>query len=257
MTSVVVTARRERRRRLLVVLVVVAVGVGALGATRFVKSPVTVTAGRHVPHDTLVVRGQVGPVRSVVTGLPVRAGDKVRAGQVVAEVSGRPVLVLPGEVPAYRDILPGARGADVAQLQNALTNLGYGIGDDVNGLYGAGTKAAVVAVYAEIGYEVTTTGPDDVERVRAAARRVRDATDILHAAVRETPGSQSPSVATARQAVTDAVGGLAALVASTGVTVPYGEVVFVPKLPARVDAVQARVGDEATDSLLTLAVGDG
>src|SRR5258708_1158189 len=40
---------------------------------------------------------------SVVTSVRVRPGEVVRGGRVLAEVSGRPVFLLQGSVPVYRD----------------------------------------------------------------------------------------------------------------------------------------------------------
>lgn len=84
-----------------------------------------------------------GALRAVVTALPVRNGGSVSAGTVVAEVSGRPVIVLSGSFPAYRDLRVGDQGADVRQLQRALQST-YGV--PVTGTYGekdrySGTEA--------------------------------------------------------------------------------------------------------------------
>ena len=46
-------------------------------------------------------------------------------GDVVLTASGRPVFVLQGQVPAYRDLTPGLTGADVDQLKQALDRMGF------------------------------------------------------------------------------------------------------------------------------------
>jgi HlyD family secretion protein len=252
---------------------------GALVTMRFVKSPaeaaaeaqpppsgpVTVAVERRVMRQTLVLRGQVEPETSttiravggvrqgkpVVTRLPVDVGATVVAGQVVAEVSGRPVLLLVGEAPAYRDLVPGAEGGDVAQLQAALRALGHGTGSDRKGSYGPGTKAAVTAAYAAVGYRAQPTGEDDDRERVAAQRRVRDAERALGQA-KAQPGAD---VETAAQALEDAQEDLAEFTRRTGAMVPLGEVVFVPALPMTVVSIGGSVGSEVTGPLLTVAGG--
>ena len=89
---------------------------------------------------------------AVVTRSTLRRGGTVRPGQVIVEVSGRPLFALQGAVPAYRDLVPGDTGADVAQLQRGLAAIGYPAGGDTAGTFGAGTAAAVAAFYAALGY---------------------------------------------------------------------------------------------------------
>ena len=58
------------------------------------------------------------------TWLP-RAGQTVRQGQRIYSVSGSPVVLLYGSVPAYRDLSEGLTGADVRELNRDLVRLGY------------------------------------------------------------------------------------------------------------------------------------
>jgi peptidoglycan hydrolase-like protein with peptidoglycan-binding domain len=100
----------------------------------------------------------------VITATPVAVGSVVRAGDVLIEIAGRPVLALPGRLPAYRDLVDGDDGPDVAQLQRALLSLGYDPGA-VDGVYGAATGAAVAALYDACGYRPPTIdGADGVAR---------------------------------------------------------------------------------------------
>jgi hypothetical protein len=119
---------------------------------------VTVT----VKTDTLVdsVRGDVRlvpqvvvPVRAsgVVTRTGLRQYESVLAGALLGVVNERPIFFLPGDVPAYRDLGPGAVGPDVAQLIAALANLGYldhAIGDE----WGKTLGPALWQFYADRGF---------------------------------------------------------------------------------------------------------
>jgi hypothetical protein len=76
----------------------------------------------------------------------------------VAEIAGRPTIVLRGAIPMYRDVRRGAQGGDVAQLQRALERLGYTI-DDSPGRFGMDTAAAAVALFRARGYDLVALQP--------------------------------------------------------------------------------------------------
>ena len=63
--------------------------------------------------------------RGTYTELPA-AGDKVDCGDVLYRVDARPVLLLCGTVPGYRDLRKGAVGRDVRQLNRNLHVRGAG-----------------------------------------------------------------------------------------------------------------------------------
>lgn len=86
----------------------------------------------------------------VVTRLPVRAGGRVTEGTVVLEISGRPVILIQGRLPSYRDLVPGAQGPDVRQLQGALARLGHPGGS--SGVFDGATRRAVLRLYRSLGY---------------------------------------------------------------------------------------------------------
>lgn len=96
-----------------------------------------------------------------VTANPVPVGSEVAPGAVVSEVNGRPVLVVPGAFPFYRDLGPGDTGPDVAQLQEALRATGRTIRVRENGTYGADTSKAVAALYRAAGYAQAKRTPTD------------------------------------------------------------------------------------------------
>ena len=66
----------------------------------------------------------VNQATGTFTALPA-AGRVVREGQVIYQVSGAPVVLLYGHVPAWRDLSEGVTGPDVTELNAALVKLGY------------------------------------------------------------------------------------------------------------------------------------
>ena len=77
----------------------------------------------------------------LITTLPAR-NAQLAEGDVMLTTSGRPVFVLQGEIPAYRDLVPGASGQDVRQLEQGLARLGFDPGP-VEGMYYGHTSEAV------------------------------------------------------------------------------------------------------------------
>lgn len=286
---------RPRRARLWIgVLVVGAVGLTAAGAFAgtVIKSPAQVAADaapppadvltapveRRVLRETVVLRGtvaagqtvQVAPVVSggeggtpVVTKTPFAVGAAVRPGQALLEISGRPLFVLPGRLPVYRDLKPGATGDDVAQLQAALAGLGHGRGGDPEGTYGAGTKAAVEEFYTAAGYDPRPAVDDEgagldaaSAAVTAAERAVEDAADAL---AENEDARQEKSLRKSRdraaEDLAEARTRLGRAWAAAGPMVPAGEVVFVERFPARVASTAVRPGSPVSGTLLTLSSG--
>jgi HlyD family secretion protein len=191
--------------------------------------------------------------RMLVTGVRVRPGDAVEPGQVVAEVSGRPVIVLPGAMPAYRDLRPGASGKDVAQLQQALRGLGHLAGSEAT--FGASTKAALVKLYRNVGYSPADTGDGDNKAVAAVTAQVKAATAAWQRAL-SAAGQTSGGVEAAKAALDQAKADLAELEARTGTMLPLSEVVYAPGFPVRVVSTHGVVGWEIQGPLLVLATGD-
>jgi peptidoglycan hydrolase-like protein with peptidoglycan-binding domain len=74
-------------------------------------------------------------------------GDKVECGDVLYRVDNKPVLLLCGTVPAYRDLYFGDVGKDVGQLNRNLHTLGYDAkaGVEIDPDYNAFTDTTVRA----------------------------------------------------------------------------------------------------------------
>jgi Putative peptidoglycan binding domain len=184
-----VRSQRLRRRKIILIGVVglaVVASVGGLLISTTIKSPaelaaqtappaltqLTVPVTRQVITSTVLAQGVVNPPPevsqlsgaggggsgelSVVTKSYLKVGSTVAPGSVIVEVAGRPLFVFQGSVPAYRNLVPGESGTDVAQLQAGLESLGYSVGSDTSGVFGPGTSSAVAAFYTAIGYSVPT-----------------------------------------------------------------------------------------------------
>jgi hypothetical protein len=233
--------RLRRRRAVLLGIVIVALlgAIGGLLISTSVKSPadlaaqsqppgltrLTVTVRRQVITSTVLAQGVVsqpaevsGPAATgggagssagaqpIVTRIFLHTGSAVPPGSVILEVAGRPLFVFAGTVPAYRNLVPGESGEDVAQLQTGLELLGFGLGNDTSGVYGPGTATAVAAFYRSIGYPtpMISTGPK----------------------------------------------------ADRGAMMPLSEFMFVPRFPAHLASIGAKVGETASGKLITLSMGN-
>ena len=106
------------------------------------------------------VPGDLSGDLAVVTSVATSPGAQVNDGSLIAAVAGRPVFVLKGQIPAYSTMSYGSSGVEVSELQAGLEAIGFSIGSDTAGTYGAGTAAAVADLYQRPGYApVTAAGP--------------------------------------------------------------------------------------------------
>lgn len=294
------TSELPRRRRLLGGAMVVAVAISGLGigAAQVIKSPaqaaadtaapppsvITAPVERRVLKDSVIVRGtvaasqtlevtpsgsgQAGAGAPVVTKILFKAGDTFRAGQVLAEVSGRPVIALKGTLPVYRDLKPGADGDDVDQLQRALKDTGHPVTGDREGYFGPATKAALASLYRSVGYDplpAVAAGEDTVSSAQDGVTEARrHLQDVLSARPDSSEvsggkskplGDQSVEVSRAQEDVNRAEKKLAQAKAASGPMLPASEVVYLKALPARVDNVGAAVGDQVSKSVMTVSAG--
>jgi len=319
--SPVSVLRRRRRWLWVVVATAVVLAVACVLATRWIKSPAQVAADAAPPARTVltapvtmaVVESSVVGRGSVVASVPmsvsvpvaedaapvisaigVPAGGTVNAGDVVLAVSGRPVIVLTGTVPAYRDLKPGDVGPDVTQFQGAVTALGISTGKDTSGTFGPGTAKAVQSLYDRVGYQVVGTSglgdPTDpavvaakaavtaadraVEDLRAELAQARAAAAAAPAASSQqsgtTDGAGTGSASAAEpvdvagverrlaRAVADratAAAALSLVSRTSGPMVPRGEVAYLPTTPALVMSVGGALGGKPADPLVTFNGG--
>lgn len=143
----------------------------------------------------------------VVTGQVPEVGTTVDAASVVLEVAGRPVIALPGELPAYRTLRVGVSGPDVLQLKQALAALGINPGNVESDVYDAATVAAVDQLYVTAGYPSPAPSPEDTSTLQAARDGLRSAKDMLtdaESALTEGSGGQTRADKLQKQSDVDA-----------------------------------------------------
>ena len=154
-------------------------------------SPILVPVEQRVLSTTIVTRGTgrfgapqklsiapsaLKPGPGLISTLPAR-NAQLQEGALLLIASGRPVFVLQGRVPAYRDMGPGMSGDDIRQLEQALARLGLNPGP-VDGHYDQQTAAAVGRWYAR--HKLEPFGPTR-EQALALATLEREATEAERA----------------------------------------------------------------------------
>jgi hypothetical protein len=114
---------------------------------------------------TLTYRGRsdgspyvvINRARGTYTKLP-DDGDKVDCGDVLYRVDDRPVVLLCGSTPAYRSLLRGDSGRDVAELNANLVRLGYATRaqlDPSSDSFGSETASALEQLQSRLGEDGT------------------------------------------------------------------------------------------------------
>lgn len=166
-----------RHRRVLSALSAVAIGALVAAAvawawlvvTRPTEDPLEKVQFTHVE----VVQGEVGssatfstvaewtPIQAgvnravgVVTDEGVAAGTEVTQGSTLYTVDLRPIVIGSGLVPMFRDVGANMSGADVKQVQQLLTDLGFYSGP-VTGEAGTGTARSIRAWQKSLRVEQT------------------------------------------------------------------------------------------------------
>jgi peptidoglycan hydrolase-like protein with peptidoglycan-binding domain len=125
------------------------------------------TARFGLPRSISIVPSALKAKAGLITTLPLR-NTQLREGGVMLTASGRPVFVLQGKIPVYRDLAPSTPGDDVRQLEQGLKRLGFDPGP-INGTYDERTSAAVAQWYNSAGFEPFGPTPDQLARIRALA----------------------------------------------------------------------------------------
>jgi peptidoglycan hydrolase-like protein with peptidoglycan-binding domain len=100
-----------------------------------------------------VTRTLLGSAAGVVTAVRHAPGSVARAGDVIATVDLRPVVVAAGAVPMFRTLKAGVRGPDVRQLQQLLRARGFL--RNPTGLFDVATVAAAKRWQHSVGADMT------------------------------------------------------------------------------------------------------
>jgi hypothetical protein len=210
-------------------LITVAVQERTLTASVTTQGTVAYGAPKPLTLTGLVATGADAAAAPIVTKAPV-AGRTLREGDVLLEVSGRPVLVLVGTVPMYRTLTRGSAGDDVQQVRRALRRLLPQRRVARTGALDGTALDALGAWYDKRGYSIT--GPSAEHRARLRT---------LEAAVRAAPDDK------------DAASELADFRKTYGKSVPSGEILFLPRLPVRLTASKVQPGAPAAGEVGTVA----
>ncbi len=240
------------------------------------RTRLTVPVERRALVSTVITRGTAASAGEVpVTCSPSLAGADTRVftkpaeadatlneGAVLAAVNGRPVLVLKGDTPAFRTMLPGTKGVDVTQLQEGLKRLGHRITDQA-GVLGASTQQAIVAWYGDAGFTADVPAPDAAAALRAARDAVTMADAQLASAKRALQKAQAgpprSAVLAAQQAVQQARDTVAAATTDAARTVANRQLevaVAQEKELRTVDVEDQRAAVTTAEKLLTRAKED-
>lgn len=123
------------------------------------------TARFGLPQTISLAPSALKPDAGVITTLPLR-NTQLEEGTVLLTASGRPVFVLQGETPAYRDLVPGISGNDVRQLESGLERLGFDPGR-VDGRYDEQTSEAVAEWYSSLDWEPFGATAEQLANIRA------------------------------------------------------------------------------------------
>jgi Putative peptidoglycan binding domain len=130
------------------------------------------------------------------TWLPAE-GDVIARGHRLFEVDGDPVILMYGDVPAYRDLTTGVSGPDVEELESNLAELGFDPGT-VDEEFTSSTAAAVSDWQDSLGLD--ETGTVELGRVAfmSGPRRVT-ALSVSLGSSGSSGGGSDPSAAAADQ----------------------------------------------------------
>jgi len=163
----------------------------------------------------------------LITKAPT-ASHTLHEGDVLLEVSGRPVIVLTGKVPMYRTLTRGSGGDDVQQLRAALRRLVPNVTVARKGDLDGAALGAVEDLYHRRGYEAAR--PTDAQRIQ-----------LVQLEQSAKSGGQT------------AVDALNDFRKTYGTRIASGEILFLPQLPVRMTTVTVRAGAPASGVVGTVA----
>ncbi|MFE3072454.1 peptidoglycan-binding protein [Streptomyces sp. NPDC059247] len=169
-------------------------------------------------------------VKSAVDGTVTVAapeGKILSRGEALYELDDKPVTLLYGPVPMFREMKKGDRGSDVLQLERNLRDLGYGAGVYVDPRYDEDTERAVKRWQKSLNREATgRVGKGDVvfqpDRLRVVTADASLADQVGSDTAVLTVASTHPVV---RAALDQSDGALTSRNTRVEVTLPSGRTV--------------------------------
>lgn len=138
------------------------------------------TARFGLPQTLALVPSTLKGDTAIITTLPER-GVQFEEGDLLLTASERPVFLLQGDTPVYRDLVAGTSGTDVHQLESALERLGFDPGP-VDGAFDDETATAVVAWYAAAGWHPAAPSAGYRAELHQLELNLEQARDVLAAA---------------------------------------------------------------------------
>ena len=130
------------------------------------------TARFRLPQSISIAPSTLKADTGLITTVPL-PNTQLEEGAVMLTASGRPLFVLKGKTPAFRDLVPGISGNDVRQLEQALERLGFAPGR-VDGTYDQQTSAAVAQWYRSTGWEPFGPTQDQLAKVQTLEKQWGD-----------------------------------------------------------------------------------
>jgi peptidoglycan hydrolase-like protein with peptidoglycan-binding domain len=200
--------------------------VGLAAASYVVSRPTDTASGSPGPEVIRVQEGTIGrtlrrpasatwevagtiqaPMGGIITEVVATSG-LVTADSILLRIDERPVVLIPGNVPAFRALGVGSTGRDVAALQLSLASLGYEV-DATLTRYSKVTAAAVKRWQKTLGMGQTgVVALGDVVFVSESALRAPLRwTDAVFVGARVAPGTPILERLVARPTLTIEFGG--------------------------------------------------
>ncbi|MGB7873860.1 MAG: peptidoglycan-binding protein [Anaerolineales bacterium] len=217
------------------------------------------TARFGLPQSISLAPSPLKPDVGIITTLPER-GEQFEEGQVLLTASGRPVFLLQGDIPAYRDLYAGLSGEDVRQLEAALERLKFNPGP-VDGVFDEETTAAVAELYSSAGYDSFTATGEQLANLLTLENELALAIEEKVAA--ENALAQVAGASDSAQAAEREVEWLTFLVDRLTEEVeaarhraisplPVDEIIFLTEFPVRVEEITVEVGDAASGPVIVV-----
>ncbi|WP_027932681.1 efflux RND transporter periplasmic adaptor subunit [Amycolatopsis thermoflava] len=212
-------ARTRGRGRLYAVVLVLVVAVAGGGYVVLARGddgtapaavelpPSTAKVQRQTLDDTQTEDGELGygvsstlanRLPGTLTSVP-DSGAVISRGQPVFRVDDKPVTLMYGAMPAYRPLAEGTEGADVRQLEENLSALGY-TGFTIDDDYSSATADAVREWQEDLGLD--ETGVVELGRVVFTPAEIRVETVDASAGQPASPGQKVLSYTGTAKAVT-------------------------------------------------------